>query len=50
MTATPHTLVTAEQLKILLAGTEPPLVVDASFDLADVAASRRAYDAGHVPV
>jgi thiosulfate/3-mercaptopyruvate sulfurtransferase len=49
MTATPHTLVTAEQLKILLAGTEPPLVVDASFDLADVAAGRRAYGAGHIP-
>jgi thiosulfate/3-mercaptopyruvate sulfurtransferase len=33
----------------MLDSSEPPLVIDASFDLADVAAGRRAYDAGHVP-
>jgi len=49
MNATPHTLVSADELKIQLAEAEPPLVIDASFDLADVAAGRRAYDAGHVP-
>ena len=42
-------LLDASDLRALLDSADPPVVVDASFDLADVAAGRRAYDAGHVP-
>lgn len=43
------TLVSADTLRALLAGEEPPLVLDASFDLADTAAGERAYAAAHIP-
>lgn len=48
---TPHfdTLVSADRLAAALKSDRPPVVVDCSFDLADVRAGRRAYDAGHIP-
>ncbi len=49
MTTLPKTLVSAEQLLALQASAHPPVVVDASFDLADVESGQRAWRAGHVP-
>lgn len=43
------TLISATELQALLAGSRPPLLIDASFDLADTAAGERAYAAGHLP-
>ena len=47
MTTSP--LIDAAALAAALAGPTPPRVLDASFDLADPAAGRRAHDAAHVP-
>jgi thiosulfate/3-mercaptopyruvate sulfurtransferase len=41
-------LVCANELRALLAGPTPPLVIDCSFDLADTAAGRRAFEQAHV--
>ena len=43
------TLIGVDALRALQASATPPLVLDASFDLGDVAAGERAYDAGHLP-
>ncbi|MCE9658485.1 MAG: sulfurtransferase [Burkholderiales bacterium] len=43
------TLISADELRAQMAGPTPPLVLDASFELGDVAAGERAYAAGHVP-
>jgi len=47
--ALPTPLVSPEQLKAALAAGATPLIVDCSFDLADVAAGERAYAAEHLP-
>ena len=47
--ALPTPLVSPEQLIAALAAGATPLVVDCSFDLADVAAGERAYAQGHLP-
>ena len=49
MTIASNTLISADRLMAALAQPEPPLVVDTGFDLADVEAGRRAWQAGHVP-
>jgi thiosulfate/3-mercaptopyruvate sulfurtransferase len=43
------TLVDAATLRSLLAGAAPPVVLDASFELADTAAGERSFAAGHIP-
>ncbi|MET4576171.1 sulfurtransferase [Ottowia thiooxydans] len=43
------TLISVDQLIKLRAGSTPALVIDCSFELTDLTAGRRAYDAGHVP-
>jgi thiosulfate/3-mercaptopyruvate sulfurtransferase len=43
------TLIGVDALSALLASPIPPLVLDASFDLGNVAAGEEAYAAGHVP-
>jgi thiosulfate/3-mercaptopyruvate sulfurtransferase len=43
------TLISAETLRDLLGGATPPVVLDASFDLADSGAGERLYRDGHVP-
>jgi thiosulfate/3-mercaptopyruvate sulfurtransferase len=43
------TLISAEQLRAALAGASPPLLVDTSFDLADVNAGEASWRAGHPP-
>ena len=43
------TLISAAQLMAAQSQADPPLVVDTGFDLADVEAGRRAWQAGHVP-
>lgn len=43
------TLISAAALRESLSGAVPPVVLDASFDLADPAAGERAYNEGHVP-
>ena len=48
-TALPTPLVSPEQLVAALAAGATPLIVDCSFDLADVAAGERAYGQGHLP-
>ena len=48
-TALPTPLVSADALKAALAAGSAPLIVDCSFDLADVAAGERAYGQGHLP-
>jgi len=48
-TSTPRTLVSVADLKALQASGAPLAIVDASFDLADTEAGRRAWSAGHVP-
>lgn len=46
----PHTLISPSQLRARLGDrAAKTLVVDCSFELADPAAGRRAYDAGHLP-
>ena len=48
MTATPL-ISAAEMMALLREGTQPLLSCDCSFDLADPAAGRRAFEAGHLP-
>jgi thiosulfate/3-mercaptopyruvate sulfurtransferase len=48
-TALPTPLVSPEQLVAALAAGATPLIIDCSFDLADVAAGERAYGQGHLP-
>lgn len=48
-TALPTPLVSPEQLVAALAAGATPLIVDCSFDLADVAAGERTYGQGHLP-
>jgi thiosulfate/3-mercaptopyruvate sulfurtransferase len=50
MSTTPFfkTLISVDELRRLQASATPPLVLDASFELGDVAAGERAYAAGHV--
>jgi thiosulfate/3-mercaptopyruvate sulfurtransferase len=44
------TLVSAQQLRTLLAANETPLaIIDASFDLADASAGERGWHEGHLP-
>jgi len=43
------TLIGVDALRALQAGPNPPLVLDASFELGNVAAGEAAYAAGHVP-
>ncbi|HEX5739726.1 MAG TPA: sulfurtransferase [Hydrogenophaga sp.] len=43
------TLITAQTLQALLSSSQPPLVFDCSFDLADPAAGRAFYEAQHIP-
>lgn len=47
--ALPTPLVSPEQLMAALAAGERPVIVDCSFDLADVGAGERAFAAGHLP-
>jgi len=47
--ALPTPLVSPEQLMAALATGATPLVIDCSFDLADVAAGERAYAQAHLP-
>ena len=48
-TALPTPLVSPEQLLAALAAGAAPLIVDCSFDLADVGAGERAFAEGHLP-
>ncbi len=43
------TLISADQLKGLMAQPAPPIVLDISFDLADTAAGERSYGQAHLP-
>jgi thiosulfate/3-mercaptopyruvate sulfurtransferase len=43
------TLISATELMAQLKGAHPPVLLDCSFDLADTAAGRRAWQAGHLP-
>ncbi len=43
------TLISVDRLKALLAGSVAPVVLDASFDLADAEAGGRAFAAAHIP-
>jgi thiosulfate/3-mercaptopyruvate sulfurtransferase len=47
--AATRTLVTADELAALLAGTPQPVVVDTSFDLADTTAGERRHRESHLP-
>jgi len=47
--ALPTPLVSPEQLLAALAAGQAPVIIDCSFDLADVAAGERAFVAGHLP-
>jgi thiosulfate/3-mercaptopyruvate sulfurtransferase len=49
MNTDPSPLIPAEELSARLRDADPPLVVDTGFDLADVEAGRRAWQAGHLP-
>ena len=49
MMTLPTPLITATALAERLAAAEPTRVFDASFDLTDPEAGRRAFDAGHLP-
>ena len=44
-----QTLITAEQLRALIAAGPAPLILDTGFDLADAAAGEKAWLAGHLP-
>jgi thiosulfate/3-mercaptopyruvate sulfurtransferase len=46
---THKTLIAAAELMQRLAGAHPPVLLDCSFDLADPAAGRRAWQAAHLP-
>ncbi len=43
------TLVSADELRALLSAHRPVVLIDTSFDLADVAAGERSWGEGHVP-
>src|SRR5262245_47544115 len=43
------TLISADDLKTLMARPESPVVLDANFDLADTGAGERAYGQAHLP-
>jgi thiosulfate/3-mercaptopyruvate sulfurtransferase len=43
------TLIDATELRALLAGPRPPVLIDARFDLADPASGERAWRAAHLP-
>ena len=43
------TLISVAQLADALLDPKPPLVLDCSFELTDLSAGQRAYDAGHIP-
>lgn len=43
------TLITAQALRAMIDGRSPPLILDASFDLADADAGESAYRAAHLP-
>ena len=43
------TLIPADDLRTLLAGPTPPLLLDCSFELTDPGAGERAYAGGHLP-
>ncbi len=43
------TLITVDDLAAALAGAQPPLVLDCSFELTNLGAGRQAYAAGHIP-
>lgn len=43
------TLIAADQLRALIDAYAPLVILDASFDLADVAAGERSYREGHIP-
>jgi thiosulfate/3-mercaptopyruvate sulfurtransferase len=47
--ANPAPLIDASALAAALAGPNPPVVLDASFDLADPQAGVASYHAGHIP-
>jgi thiosulfate/3-mercaptopyruvate sulfurtransferase len=47
--ALPSPLISPEQLLAALAAGHAPIIIDCSFDLADVAAGERAFVAGHLP-
>jgi thiosulfate/3-mercaptopyruvate sulfurtransferase len=49
MSTTYRTLISAAELQALVASASPPVIVEASFDLADVDAGERAYRGGHIP-
>jgi thiosulfate/3-mercaptopyruvate sulfurtransferase len=42
-------LISATELQAALAGAQPPLLLDCSFDLADPAAGERSWREGHLP-
>ncbi len=42
-------LISADALRARLAGSQPPVVLDAGFDLADAQAGRRDFEAAHLP-
>lgn len=44
-----RTLIGADELAALLAGAQPPLLLDCSFDLADPGAGERDWRRGHLP-
>jgi thiosulfate/3-mercaptopyruvate sulfurtransferase len=43
------TLVSADELQVLMAAPRPLLLIDVGFDLGDTAAGERAYAEGHLP-
>ncbi len=47
--ALPTPLVSPQQLLAALAAGQAPVIIDCSFDLADIAAGERAFVAGHLP-
>ena len=47
--STYSTLISAEQLRALLASASPVAVIDTGFDLADTEAGERDWRAGHIP-
>jgi len=49
MTTDHTTLISADTLRTLLASGTPVVLIDTSFDLADVAAGERAWREGHLP-
>ncbi len=45
-----QTLISAADLKSLMTGHQPLVLLDCGFDLTDTQAGQRAYDAGHLPL